>query len=91
MEQTHNNETEVLIVGAGPTGLMMACQLAVQQVSFRIIDKNTTSSQNSGALIVQARTLEIFEQLGIAGAAIYDGIVADRIDILYDAKKIAGT
>jgi 2-polyprenyl-6-methoxyphenol hydroxylase-like FAD-dependent oxidoreductase len=91
MEQSTNNTTEVLIVGAGPTGLMMACQLAVQQVSFRIIDKNSTSSQNSGALIVQARTLEIFEQLGIAREAIKEGIVADRIDILYNGKKTAGT
>jgi 2-polyprenyl-6-methoxyphenol hydroxylase-like FAD-dependent oxidoreductase len=91
MDQSHNHTTEVLIVGAGPTGLMMACQLAVQQISFRIIDKNTVSSQNSGALIVQARTLEIFEQLGIADNAIKEGIVADRIDILYNAKKITGT
>jgi 2-polyprenyl-6-methoxyphenol hydroxylase-like FAD-dependent oxidoreductase len=91
MEQSTNNTTEVLIVGAGPTGLMMACQLAVQQVSFRIIDKSSTSSQNSGALIVQARTLEIFEQLGIASEAIKEGIVADRIDILYNGKKTAGT
>lgn len=91
MEQSPHNTTEVLIVGAGPTGLMMACQLAVHRVSFRIIDKNATSSQNSGALIVQARTLEIFQQLGIAGDAIDQGIIADRIDILYDAKKIAGT
>lgn len=91
MEQSLHDTTEVLIVGAGPTGLMMACQLAVHQVSFRIIDKNTTSSQNSGALIVQARTLEIFEQMGNAGEAINQGTIADRIDILYDAKKIAGT
>ncbi|MFO7368977.1 MAG: FAD-dependent monooxygenase [Bacteroidales bacterium] len=87
----HPLSTEVLIVGAGPTGLMMACQLAVHQVSFRIIDKNTTSSQNSGALIVQARTLEIFEQLGIAIEAIKEGIVADKIDILFNGKRIAGT
>lgn len=91
MEQSQHDTTEVLIVGAGPTGLMMACQLAVHKVSFRIIDKNTTSSQNSGALIVQARTLEIFEQLGIADEAINRGIIADRVDILYNAKKIAGT
>ena len=91
MEQSPPDTTEVLIVGAGPTGLMMACQLAVQKVSFRIIDKNTTSLQNSGALIVQARTLEIFEQLGIAGEAISQGIIADRIDILYNEKKIAGS
>lgn len=91
MEQTLNNTTDVLIVGAGPTGLMMACQLAVHQVSFRIIDKNTTSSQNSGALIVQARSLEIFEQLGVASEAIQAGVVADRVDILYNGKKLAGT
>lgn len=91
MKQVLHNTTEVLIVGSGPTGLMMACQLAVHQVSFRIIDKNTTSSQNSGALIVQARTLEIFEQLGLATEAIKEGIVADRIDIQYNGKKIAAT
>ncbi|MFO7656042.1 MAG: FAD-dependent monooxygenase [Bacteroidales bacterium] len=91
MEQSPHDTTEVLIVGAGPTGLMLACQLAVHRVSFRIIDKNTTSSQNSGALIVQARTLEIFEQLGIAGEAIKEGIIADKVDILYNGKKIAGT
>lgn len=91
MEQFHKSTTDVLIVGAGPTGLMMACQLAVLQVSFRIIDKKEFPSANSGALIVQARTLEIFDQLGIAAEAITEGIVADRIDILYDAKKIAGT
>ena len=91
MEQSQHNTTEVLIVGAGPTGLMMACQLAVHHVSFRIIDKNTTFSQNSGALIVQARTLEIFEQLGIATEAIKEGIAADKIDIRYNGEKIAGT
>jgi 2-polyprenyl-6-methoxyphenol hydroxylase-like FAD-dependent oxidoreductase len=91
MEQALHDTTEVLIVGAGPTGLMMACQLAFYQVSFRIIDKKTSPSQNSGALIVQARTLEIFQQLGIANEAISQGVIADRIDILYNAKKIAGT
>jgi len=91
MEQSQHNTTEILIVGAGPTGLMMGCQLAVHQISFRIIDKNATSSHNSGALIVQARTLEIFQQLGIASEAIKEGIVADKIDIQYNGKKIAAT
>ena len=91
MEQTPHDTTEVLIVGAGPTGLMMACQLAMHRVSFRIIDKNTTPSQNSGALILQARTLEIFQQLGIAREAINQGVIADKVEILYNARKIAGT
>lgn len=91
MRQASRDTVDVLIVGAGPTGLMMACQLAVHQVSFRIIDKRSKPLHNSGALIVQARTLEIFQQLGIAREAISQGIRADKIDILYNAVKIAGT
>ncbi|HEX2935582.1 MAG TPA: FAD-dependent monooxygenase [Bacteroidales bacterium] len=91
MEHTPHNTTEVLIVGAGPTGLMMACQLAIHRIPFRIIDKNSAPSQHSGALIVQARTLEILEQMGISSEAIKEGIVADEIDILFSGKRIAGT
>ena len=82
---------EVLIVGAGPTGLMMACQLAIHQVSFRIIDKNEFPSKSSGALIVQARSLEIFEQMGIAEEALKGGIIADKINVVYNGKKITST
>ncbi len=82
---------DVLIVGAGPTGLMMACQLAIHQVSFRIIDKNESPSGNSGALIVQARTLEIFQQMGIAGDAVREGIIANKVNVVYNGKKITGT
>ena len=70
---------------------MMACQLAFQNVSFRIIDKKLAPSNNSGALIMQARSLEILQQMGIAGKAINDGIVADKINIVYNEKKISGT
>lgn len=85
------DKTEVLIVGAGPTGLMMACQLAMHQVSFRIVDQRETPSKNSGALILQARTLEIFGQMGIAREAISGGVIADQVNIFSDGKKIAGT
>jgi len=85
------NKVEVLIVGAGPAGLMMACQLAIHQVPFRIIDKNESSSESSGALIVQARSLEIFEQMGIASEAISEGIIANKVNILYNGNKITST
>jgi len=88
MEQSPRDTTEVLIIGAGPTGLMMACQLAVHQVSFRIIDKKDSPSENSGALIVQARSLEIFENMGIAGEALKEGIIADKVNIVFNGKKI---
>lgn len=91
MNLQQDNKVEVLIVGAGPTGLMMACQLAIHKVSFRIIDKNEFSSNNSGALIVQARSLEIFEQMGIAKEAISEGIVANKVNIIYNGKRVART
>ena len=91
MEKSLHDKTEVLIVGAGPTGLMMACQLAVHLVSFRIIDKKDSPSDNSGALIVQARSLEIFEKMGIAGEALKEGIIADKVNIVFNGKRITTT
>lgn len=91
MRQWQDKTAEVLIVGAGPTGLMMACQLAIHQVSFRIIDKNESPSKSSGAMIVQARSLEIFEQMGIAREALKGGIIANKINVLYNGKKITST
>jgi len=65
---------QVLIVGAGPTGLVLALWLARSQVPFRIIEKNSGPGQASRAMAVQARTLEFYRQLGIANQVIESGI-----------------
>ena len=83
-----DKETEVLIVGAGPAGLMMACQLAIQGIPFRIIDKKPQPTTNSGALIIQARSIEIFDQMGIAQKAINEGIVANNINFQFNGKHL---
>ncbi|KAI1820864.1 FAD binding domain-containing protein [Xylaria intraflava] len=57
--QTH---TDVLIIGAGPTGLSMALELAIQGISFRIINKDPERSTLSRALAIQPRTLEILNR-----------------------------
>src|ERR1035437_4932912 len=84
----NNTETEVLIVGAGPAGLMMACQLAIQGIRFRIIDKKEQPTTHSGALIIQARSIEIFDQMGIAQKFINEGIIANHINILFNGKQL---
>jgi 2-polyprenyl-6-methoxyphenol hydroxylase-like FAD-dependent oxidoreductase len=56
---------DVLVVGAGPTGLMLACELHRAGVSFRIIDEAKEPSTRSRALVVHAKTLELFQKLGI--------------------------
>ncbi|WP_280043851.1 FAD-dependent oxidoreductase [Pseudomonas sp. Hg5Tf] len=64
---------EVLIVGAGPTGLVLALWLSKQGVSVRIIDKTIGPGTTSRALAVQARTLELYRQLDLTTAILERG------------------
>lgn len=67
-------KTDVLIVGAGPTGLALACQLIRYGVDFMIIDKKESITSFSKAIGVQARTLELYEQIGLAAPLIAEGL-----------------
>ena len=63
-------DTDVLIVGAGPTGLMLANQLVRRGVRMLLIDRHSGPAQQTRALGVQARTLEIYSQLDIVARAL---------------------
>jgi 2-polyprenyl-6-methoxyphenol hydroxylase-like FAD-dependent oxidoreductase len=63
-------DTDVLVVGAGPTGLMLANQLARRGVRTQIVDRHRGPALQTRALGVQARTLEIYAHLGIIGPAL---------------------
>lgn len=60
-----NQDIQVLIVGAGPTGLTLACDLARRKVPFRIIDKAPKFFIGSKGKGLQPRSLEVFDDLGI--------------------------
>jgi len=60
------NHTTVLIIGAGPVGLTLACELARRHVDFRIIERAALPPQGSRAKALQPRSLEILNDLGIA-------------------------
>lgn len=60
------NRTSVLITGAGPVGLTLACELARRNVPFRIIERSAAPAAGSRAKGVQPRSLEILNELGIA-------------------------
>jgi 2-polyprenyl-6-methoxyphenol hydroxylase-like FAD-dependent oxidoreductase len=82
-------DTEVLIVGAGPTGLMLANQLAKRSVRVTIIDQHSGPSVQTKALGVQARTMEIYAHLGIAERAIDMGRRAVGASMWVAGKRAA--
>jgi ribulose 1,5-bisphosphate synthetase/thiazole synthase len=63
--QITQQHTSVLIIGAGPSGLMMAAQLLRYGVQPVIIDSKQGPTDKSKALAVQARSMEIFRQMGV--------------------------
>jgi 3-(3-hydroxy-phenyl)propionate hydroxylase len=84
MRQDHN----VLIVGAGPTGLAMAIELKRLGMPVRLIDKAEAPAQYSRALVVQARTLEQFERYGIADEAVARGRKMHGASLFSEGKQI---
>ena len=73
-------ELPVLVVGAGPTGLAAALELARHGQAVRIIDKNATRSQNSKAIGVNARTLELMEPSGVTERLLAAGLRLRRFN-----------
>lgn len=75
------NSVDVLIVGAGPTGLMMALLLQRQNVSFRLIDPLEGPVKESRALGIQARTLELFKSLDLDRKVLSAGIKSEGMQL----------
>jgi 2-polyprenyl-6-methoxyphenol hydroxylase-like FAD-dependent oxidoreductase len=66
-------DSEVLVIGAGPTGLVLALWLTKLGVKVRIVDKTAEAGTTSRALAIQARTLELYRQLDLAEAIVARG------------------
>ena len=83
---TPASQLDVLVVGAGPTGLTLACQLARFGVPFRIIDKQPDRARESRALGVQARSLEVLQALGLGEALAARGRTTTRLMLHVDRE-----
>jgi 2-polyprenyl-6-methoxyphenol hydroxylase-like FAD-dependent oxidoreductase len=81
-------EAEVLIVGAGPTGLVLALWLTKQGVNVRIIDKTAEPGTTSRALAVQARTLEFYRSVGLADAVVAAGHKVGAMNLWIGARPV---
>ncbi len=84
-----SNQLPVLIVGAGPTGLLMACELARHGIAFRIIDKKPEHTSASNATWIQTRTIELLDQIGLAPRFLKTGHPCKAINLYVDGKSLA--
>src|SRR5713226_5124179 len=89
MNASSNRDTAVLIIGAGPTGLVLALWLARRGVRLRIVDKTAEPGTTSRAVAVQGRTLEFYSQLGLAAAVVERGRKAIAANLWVAGRKAA--
>lgn len=84
---TINNST-ILVVGAGPTGLTMAAELTRHGVPCRIIDKKAGITDKSKALTLQSRTMEVFEDMGLIQEVLDTGRPVSGFSFYAQGKRI---
>jgi 2-polyprenyl-6-methoxyphenol hydroxylase-like FAD-dependent oxidoreductase len=87
MNSSSIGNAEVLIVGAGPTGLVLALWLTHFGVRVRIIDKTAEPGTTSRALAVQGRTLEFYRQIGLADAVVSRGCKIGAVNLWVAGKR----
>src|SRR5205809_5869267 len=86
---TSSSESDVLVVGAGPTGLVLALWLTRLGIRVRIVDKTSEPGTTSRALAVQARTLELYKQIGLADAVVERGRTVAAANLWVAGKQVA--
>nr|QUJ09171.1 Lon24 [Streptomyces sp.] len=67
-------DTEVLIIGAGPTGLTLACDLARRGVAHRLVERGPAPNRATRAKTIQPRSLEVLDDLGAVGHVLRRGV-----------------
>src|SRR5574342_790738 len=83
------SDADVLIVGAGPTGLVLTLWLTRLGLRVRIVDKTAEPGTTTRALVVQARTLEFYHQLDLADAVLERGRKMTAANLWVARKKAA--
>jgi len=82
---------DVLVVGAGPTGLALALQAADHGASVRVLEQRTEAFRPSRALSVHPRTLEVLRPLGVTEALLDEANVAPRAHLHLSSRVVRAT
>jgi 2-polyprenyl-6-methoxyphenol hydroxylase-like FAD-dependent oxidoreductase len=75
------NDTDVLVVGAGPSGLTLAASLVKQGIATTVVDAQAAGANTSRAAVVNARTLEVLAGLDVSRRLVKEGVLAPRFTI----------
>ena len=67
-------DTDVLVIGAGPTGLTLAASLVKRGIATTVVDRQAAGANTSRAAVVNARTLEVLEGLDVARRLVKEGV-----------------
>jgi 2-polyprenyl-6-methoxyphenol hydroxylase-like FAD-dependent oxidoreductase len=88
VNECDTSDTDVLIVGAGPTGLVLALWLQRLGIRVRVIDKAAAPGTTSRALAVHARTLELYRQLGLAEKIVGRGLELSAVNLWVRGERV---
>ena len=81
-------DTDVLVVGAGPTGLTLAASLVARGIATTVVDRQAAGANTSRAAVVNARSLEVLESLDVARRLVKEGVQAPRFSIRDRARRL---
>jgi 2-polyprenyl-6-methoxyphenol hydroxylase-like FAD-dependent oxidoreductase len=81
-------DTDVLVVGAGPTGLTLSASLLSRGVQATVVDRLPAGANTSRAAAVNARTLEVLEDLDVARRMVAAGLIAPRFTMRHQARTL---
>src|ERR1700722_4616445 len=83
-----NPNLDVLVVGAGPAGLVAGCELVRRGLRVRVIDKLAEPTDQSRAIAIHARSLDMFDRMGIVDEMLSTGIKARAMQLYAGHSKL---
>jgi 2-polyprenyl-6-methoxyphenol hydroxylase-like FAD-dependent oxidoreductase len=79
---------DVVVVGAGPVGLVAACELARRGIAVAVLDKLDKPTEESRAIAVHARSLDMFDRMDIIDELLATGVKSSGMNIFIKGKKL---